>query len=138
MADFTSEQIRILQDNNAVQAVTRTRINYRKWFQIWTIRQDRCGVRPVVIFTDAGLPPKLIGYKRIERCMSRWRRKYKDADLDAIDMEIPDIERLGRAIAEIRGNIEELKGVMARMREDVDAMERSLCRTGADTERPRP
>lgn len=138
MADFTSEQIRILQGNNAVQAVTRTRISYRKWFQVWTIRQDRRGVRPVVIFTDAGLPPKLIGYKRIERCMSRWRRKYGNTDLDAIDMEIPDIERLDRAITGLRGNINELKCVMAKMRADVDAMEKSLCRAGADMERPRP
>ena len=33
----------------------------------------RAGEKPTALFREAGLDPKLIGYKRIERAFARWR-----------------------------------------------------------------
>ena len=33
------------------------------------------GESPAAIFREAGLDPKLIGYKRIERCIARWKKQ---------------------------------------------------------------
>ncbi|MBW3090864.1 hypothetical protein, partial [Bifidobacterium miconisargentati] len=37
-------------------------------------RQYALGRRPVSIFRDAGLDPRLVGYKRIERAFARWKQ----------------------------------------------------------------
>ena len=53
--------------------VTRNRITYADSFkQVCTIRY-LTGESPTKIFREAGLPPDLIGYKRIERCVDRWK-----------------------------------------------------------------
>ena len=31
------------------------------------------GGSPAAIFREAGLDPKIIGYKRVERCIARWK-----------------------------------------------------------------
>ena len=31
------------------------------------------GGSPAAIFREAGLDPKIIGYKRVERCIARWQ-----------------------------------------------------------------
>ena len=36
------------------------------------------GGSPAAIFREAGLDPKIIGYKRVERCIARW--KAEDAE----------------------------------------------------------
>ena len=32
-----------------------------------------CAGMPAAIFREAGLDPKIIGYKRVERCIARWK-----------------------------------------------------------------
>ena len=36
------------------------------------------GDKPIDIFRDAGLDSRIIGCKRIERCMSRWRARDRE------------------------------------------------------------
>lgn len=53
--------------------VTRNRITYSDAFkQVCTIRY-LAGESPTKIFREAGLPPELVGYKRIERSVARWK-----------------------------------------------------------------
>lgn len=40
------------------------------------------GESPTYLFREAGLGPELIGEKRIERCMDRWRKKMQLEDLE--------------------------------------------------------
>ena len=82
MASFTDEQMRLLKGNDAISEVSRTRIYYREWFQMQAIMKNRLGMGPTRIFTEAGLPPSLVGYKRIERCMSRWRARDRETRED--------------------------------------------------------
>lgn len=70
---FSSEEIQLLRGLPAVANVTRDRITYSDTFkQVCTIRY-LAGESPTKIFREAGLPPDLVGYKRIERSVARWK-----------------------------------------------------------------
>ena len=139
MASFTDEQMRLLKENDAISEVSRTRIYYREWFQMQAIMKNRLGMGPTRIFTEAGLPPSLVGYKRIERCMSRWRRKYEDLDLTELDVRGTSLKRRGRTIVktepagglrELRASLDELKDLIAGLRSDLESMEAALNEKG--------
>lgn len=74
MGEFTPEQIRYLESLPAVESVTPSRVFYTDEFRDDCLRQYALGRRPVSIFRDAGLDPRLVGYKRIERAFARWRQ----------------------------------------------------------------
>ena len=57
----------------AVKAVKSGRIMYADEFKRRVAADCRRGESPVEMFRAAGLGPELIGYKRIERCVARWR-----------------------------------------------------------------
>ena len=139
MASFTDEQMRLLKGNDAISEVSRTRIYYREWFQIQVVMKNRLGMGPTRIFTEAGLPPSLVGYKRIERCMSRWRRKYEGLDLTELDVRGTSLKRRGRTTAktepagglrELRASLDELKDLIAGLRSDLESMEAALNEKG--------
>ena len=71
---FTAGERAYLQSLAAVDEVDgRSRIHYADWFRVGCMRRYRAGEKPVAMFREAGLDPKLIGYKRIERAFARWR-----------------------------------------------------------------
>ena len=70
---FSDEEIQLLRGLPAVANVTRNRITYSDAFkQVCTIRY-LAGESPTKIFREAGLPPDLVGYKRIERSVASWK-----------------------------------------------------------------
>ena len=88
---FSDEEVRQLRALPAVANVTRNRITYSDTFRhVCTIRY-LTGESPTKIFREAGLPPELIGYKRIERCVARWKEsamKTAKASEDMSDSEV--------------------------------------------------
>ena len=131
MASFTDEQMRLLKGNDAISEVSRTRIYYREWFQMQAIMKNRLGMGPTRIFTEAGLPPSLVGYKRIERCMSRWRRKYEGLDLTELDVRGTIVKtELAGGLRELRASLDELKDLMAGLRSDLESMEAAINEKG--------
>ncbi|KFI99116.1 HTH domain-containing protein [Bifidobacterium stellenboschense] len=70
---FTNEEIAYLRSLPAVARVSNGRIRYSEAFRRECMRRYHAGESPVRIFRDAGLDASLIGYKRIERCIARWR-----------------------------------------------------------------
>ena len=71
---FTPGQRAYLCSLAAVDKVdASSRIHYADWFRIDCMRRYRAGERPVALFRQAGLDPKLVGYKRIERAFARWK-----------------------------------------------------------------
>ena len=44
-----------------------------KEFRDDCMRRYAEGGSPAAIFREAGLDPKIIGYKRVERCIARWK-----------------------------------------------------------------
>ena len=73
VSNFSSEEIAYLVALPAVSGVLRGRISYTRQFREECMRRYERGDSPVRIFREAGLGPELIGYKRIERCISRWK-----------------------------------------------------------------
>ena len=47
------------------------------------------GGSPAAIFREAGLDPKIIGYKRVERCIARWKAE----DAAKAEQEQSDAEK---------------------------------------------
>ncbi len=70
---FSDEEVRLLRGLAAVANATRVRITYSDSFRKLCMRRYLAGESPVKIFREAGLDPELIGYKRIERSVARWK-----------------------------------------------------------------
>ena len=85
-----------LRKLDAVENVTETRIQYSEGFRKTALERDRRGDSPAVIFREAGLDPRLIGNKRIERCIARWKREPPDAGTTRPHAPAADAGREGR------------------------------------------
>lgn len=72
--EFTPSEIKYLESLPAVERVSHNRIRYTEAFKRDCMRRYAMGESPSRIFRNAGLDSKLIGYKRIERAISRWHR----------------------------------------------------------------
>lgn len=92
---FSAREIRYLQSLPAVERVTQDRITYTEEFKRDCIRRYNAGESPAQIFRRAGLDSSLVGYKRIERCIARWRLTVKPApdDEDGESFDVPDDKR---------------------------------------------
>lgn len=67
------DELQMLRDLPAVANVSKDRITYSNAFKQVCVIRYLAGESPVKIFREAGLPPELIGYKRIERSVARWK-----------------------------------------------------------------
>lgn len=76
---FSVREVEYLQSLPAVKRVINGRIIYDGAFKRECVRRYRNGESPSRIFRDAGLDPDLIGSKRIERCVARWKRSVPDS-----------------------------------------------------------
>lgn len=70
---FSNTEVEYLRALPAVESVTENRITYSRDFQISCMRRYLDGERPSTIFTSAGLSPAIIGRKRVERNIARWK-----------------------------------------------------------------
>lgn len=77
---FSLEEVAYLKELPAVAEATPKRIIYAEDFKVRCMQRYKNGESPVKLFREAGLDPALIGYKRIERCFSRWKSSdfYRD------------------------------------------------------------
>lgn len=67
------DELQMLRDLPAVANVSKDRITYSNAFKQVCVIWYLTGESPTKIFREAGLPPELIGYKRIERSVARWK-----------------------------------------------------------------
>lgn len=106
----TVEYVRSLP---AVANATSDRITYTEEFKHRVAAGRRRGESPVAMFREAGLGPEVIGYKRIERCVARWRTLEPDGSIQdyapmgvvlAQEARINGLEeRLGQVTEVLRG-----------------------------------
>lgn len=74
---LTKEEQIILSRSPWVLAVSEKSIKWSEAFKEHFIREYKKGKTPTQIFEEAGLSPKLLGSKRIERASANWREMYK-------------------------------------------------------------
>lgn len=67
------DELQMLRDLPAVANVSKDRITYSNAFKQVCVIRYLAGESPTKIFREAGLPPELIWYKRIERSVARWK-----------------------------------------------------------------
>ena len=70
---FTLKEAAYLRSLPAVKEVSATRIIYSDRFKVECVRRYLKGESARKIFREAGLDPALIGNKRVERCVARWK-----------------------------------------------------------------
>lgn len=87
---FTTKQRRYLESLPAVTRVTDARISYADWFRDDCMRRYEAGASPTQMFREAGLDPRLIGNKRIERCFARWKRRRLSTSGEKREGGVPD------------------------------------------------
>ena len=107
--EFDDDEIDYLRSLPAVNSVGRNRIRYTGQFREYCMQRYRAGDSPTGIFRDVGLDPALIGYKRIERCIARWKQQEErnkrrnehtnhymqdcDDELEAIELRGDDVDQ---------------------------------------------
>ena len=101
---FTDAQMRYLRSLPAVAAVSRTRIVYADEFKQACLERYLAGDSPVRMFREAGLDPKLVGYKRIEHCFARWKAKAEEEALTGSDNGYTGGSYVGGVTGEFTGN----------------------------------
>ncbi|GAA0829941.1 hypothetical protein GCM10008915_07300 [Bifidobacterium pullorum subsp. gallinarum] len=77
---FTSRERAYLSSLPAVERVTGDRIFYTEAFKEECMRRYCAGESASRIFAEAGMPSRLIGYKRIERAIARWSKSVSDGE----------------------------------------------------------
>ena len=85
----------------AVEKAGKTRITYAEWR----------GERPSAIFRAYGIGPEIIGHKRVERCMHRWKNSGQAVDVGD---------------GTPQGVVEQLERRCDLMRDELDMMRESL------------
>ena len=85
MKGFTEQTASLLESLEAVDHIDRDagRIYYSEEFKRHVISSWHGGDSPTALFRKAGLGPEVIGSKRIERCVARWRARHRITDLQA-------------------------------------------------------
>ena len=111
---------------DAVTSVTASRITYSESFKAECLRLYALGVPPSRIFKSAGLDPQIIGYKRIERAVSRWRTAEKAGHTferepaasleEKRDRLLAEIEELERRLSVKEGELAEFDSCMSEER----------------------
>lgn len=74
---FSEDEIRMLRGLDAVDSCGERRIIWNHAFIERAKERLAAGESPTDIFRRAGVGPEVIGHKRIERCVARWRKQIK-------------------------------------------------------------
>ena len=125
---FSNTEVEYLRALPAVESVTQNRITYSRDFQISCMRRYLDGERPSSIFTSAGLSPAIVGRKRVERNIARWK---VDPDIMAAakgeGTEGPlSSETRERLVSVQLGQIRSLTCQVLELKDRVDILERQL------------
>ncbi|RSX50045.1 hypothetical protein [Bifidobacterium callimiconis] len=78
--ELDAETKAYLETLPAVESVMSGRIYYNDAFKDYVVQRCEAGDSPTRIFRAAGLGPSIIGRKRIERCVARWRTRAARAE----------------------------------------------------------
>ena len=90
---FNREEIRELKRNPNVEGVSPTRITYTDRFKAHALASWQAGTPPKKIFEAAGFDVRMIGYKRVERAIARWREAgAKGTIVPAFDERVEQVE----------------------------------------------
>jgi len=73
---FNEHQIRQIESNPNVTFVSDRTIQYSFDFKVRAVKENLAGKGPVQIFTENGFDLEVIGTKKVQSSLGRWRRIY--------------------------------------------------------------
>ena len=73
---FNEHQRQVLERNSNVSSVSDRAIQYTAEFKLFAIKENLEGKGPVQIFTEAGFDLEMIGVKKAQSALARWRSTY--------------------------------------------------------------
>lgn len=110
------EELQMLRDLPAVANVSKDRITYSNAFKQVCVIRYLAGESPTKIFREAGLPPELIGYKRIERSVARWKAAVLKSVSGSSDMSngeiITELVNLYVHAVTRKGKLDDIAGIV--------------------------
>ena len=74
---FNEHQRRLLEANPNVASVSDRAIQYTAEIKIHAVKENLTGKGPVQIFIEAGFDLEMIGQKKAQSSLDRWRKTYK-------------------------------------------------------------
>ena len=74
---FNEHQRRILESNPNVASVSDRAIQYTSEFKIRAVKENLSGKGPAQIFIEAGFDLDIIGIRKAQSSLSRWKTTYK-------------------------------------------------------------
>lgn len=74
---FNELQRRVLESNPNVASVSDRAIQYTANFKLKAVEENLSGKGPVQIFVEAGFDLEIIGTKKAQSSLARWRTTYK-------------------------------------------------------------
>ncbi len=74
---FTMTQINQLEENPNVASVSERSIQYTAEFKVKAMRENMEGKRPQQIFTEAGFDLTVIGKRKAQSALIRWRQTFR-------------------------------------------------------------
>lgn len=131
---FSLAEIEYLRTLPAVESVTESRITYARSFQVDCMRRYLHGERPSSIFIAVGLSPSVVGHKRVERNIARWKhdeqimREAKRADETetgaedvrdrVVEIHLGKIQSLTCRIMALTERVDKLEQMVAELRDN--------------------
>ncbi len=71
---FNEHQVRQIESNPNVTSVSDRTIQYTYDFKVRAVKENLAGKGPVQIFTENGFDLEVIGTKKIQSSVARWRK----------------------------------------------------------------
>ena len=103
---FTQAEVYYLNTLPAVERASMDRITYSRDFQVRCMAQYLRGNGPTSIFASAGLNPKIVGSKRIERAIARWKA---DPQIMLVISQSMTIAWLEKKVMDLQKQIQSVK-----------------------------
>ncbi|MBW3088553.1 hypothetical protein KIH77_07410 [Bifidobacterium sp. 82T24] len=104
MPELSDGKAVYLRSLRAVKKVSSNRIRYTEEFKNRCMERYFHGESPAVIFREAGLDSSIIGYKRIERCIARWKKEGYGLSPDDAEADDGDADGGGAGFAASTGH----------------------------------
>ncbi|MEE1295990.1 MAG: HTH domain-containing protein [Bifidobacterium sp.] len=125
MTTFSPEEVEYLRSLPAVESVSPRRIVYTDRFKRACVLGYLEGDSPTRMFRDARLDPAILGYRRIEGAIARWKRSVTPEDLARADMAelatlpAPVAEAARPIVNRLEHRIDDLESEMRELNEKV-------------------
>jgi transposase len=75
---FNEHQRQVLESNPNVSSVSDRAIQYTSEFKIQAVKENLAGKGPSEIFIEAGFDLEVIGIKKAQSALNRWRTTYRN------------------------------------------------------------